>query len=54
VVCVLNSQLDRDIVFIYALFRREKISVVLVLLVTAGKAGRLQMDPPQSISPEFS
>jgi hypothetical protein len=30
------------------------VCVMLVLLMTAGFAGRLQTGPPQSISPEFS
>jgi hypothetical protein len=30
------------------------VCVMLVLLMTAGEAGHLQKDPPQSISPEFS
>jgi hypothetical protein len=30
------------------------VCVMLVLLMTAGLAGRLQKGPPQSISPEFS
>jgi hypothetical protein len=31
-----------------------RVCVMLVLLMTAGFAGRLQKGPPQSISPEFS
>jgi hypothetical protein len=32
----------------------REVCVMLVLLMTAGLAGRLQKGPPQSISPEFS
>jgi hypothetical protein len=37
-----------------ALSNAQIACVMLVLLMTAGFAGRLQNDPPQSISPESS
>jgi hypothetical protein len=40
--------------FLFSNYLLNKVCVMLVLLMTAGFADRLQKGPPQSISPEFS